>query len=99
MPSTIEQVHRTYGERGLSVLAINIEEPRAKVAAWVRQAKVTVPILLDPTGRVTNAYGVTATPTTFLVGRDGKLVAKALGTKPWTGDKGRALLGLLLGRQ
>ena len=97
MPSTIEQVHRTYGERGLSVLAINIEEPRATVAAWVRQSKVTVPVLLDASGRVTNTYGVTATPTAFLVGRDGKLVAKALGTKPWMGDKGRALMALLLG--
>jgi len=96
LPSAIEQAHRTYRDQGLAVLAVNIEEPRGTVAAWVRQAKVTVPILLDPSGRVTRAYGVTATPTTFLVGRDGKLVAKALGTKPWMGDKGRALLGLLL---
>lgn len=98
MPSTIEQVHRTHGERGLVVLAVNIEEPRETVARWVRQSKVTMRILLDPTGRATRAYGVTATPTTFLVGRDGKLVAKALGTKPWMGDTGRALLARLLVR-
>lgn len=81
------------------VLAVNIEEPRETVARWVGQSKVTMRILLDPSGRATRAYGVTATPTVFLVGRDGKLVAKALGTKPWTGDKGRALLALLLARK
>jgi peroxiredoxin len=96
LPSTIEQVHRTHGERGLAVLAVNIEERRETVAAWVRRAKVTMPVLLDPSGQVTRSYGVTGTPTAFLVGRDGKLVARAVGTKPWTGDKGRKLLERLL---
>jgi hypothetical protein len=35
LPSTIEQVHREYGPRGLAVLAVNIEESRDVVAAWV----------------------------------------------------------------
>ena len=95
MPSTIEQVHRQYGDRGLVVLAINIEESKSTVAAWVKEKKVTFPVVLDADGAITRAYRVTGTPTVFVVGRDGKVVGVANGTREWTSDKGRALLGKL----
>ncbi len=78
------------------MIAINIREERGKVEDWVKRKNVSSRVLLDPDGAVTQAYGVTATPTVFLLGRDGRLIAKALGTKDWTGDKGRALFRLLL---
>ena len=98
MPSTIEEVHRQYKDRGLVVLAINIEESKAKVAAWVKAKHVSFPVALDPDGAVTGRYKVTATPTVFIVGRDGKLVGVANGTKEWTSPKGRALLDALLAK-
>ena len=97
MPSTIEQVHKEFGGRGLVVLAVNIQESPDKVKAWVREKNVTMRVVLDQPGAHTRAWGVTATPTTFLVGRDGKLVGKVSGTKAWTGERGRALLNALLG--
>ena len=98
MPSTIEQVHREYKDRGLGVYAVNIEEGRRTVAGWVEKNKLTMPVLLDPPGDASGAYQITATPTVYLIGRDGKLVAKALGTKPWTSEQGRALLSYLVKR-
>ena len=96
MPSTIEKVHQEHKDAGLVVLTIAIEEGRRKVAGWAPSKTLTMPLLLDPNGDASGAYRITATPTVFLVGRDGKLVAKALGTKPWTSEQGRALLQLLL---
>jgi peroxiredoxin len=96
LPSSIEQVHREWQGRGLVVLAINIDEPRDTVAAWVRRTRISMPVLLDPGGEVTSAYGVTATPTAFIVGRDGRLVAKVIGARPWTSEDGRALFERLL---
>ena len=55
-------------------------------------------MLLEATGAVSKSYGIVYTPTVFLVDRDGKLVGKSIGVRPWTGDKGRALLRLLLER-
>lgn len=98
MPSTIEQVTREYKDRGLVVYAVNIQETRQAVATWVDKHKVTVPVLLDPPGDVSAAYHITATPTAFLIGRDGKLVGKAIGTKEWASEHGRALLQRLLAR-
>ena len=96
MPSTIEKVHQEYKDAGLVVLTIAIEEGRRKVTGWTPSKSLTMPLLIDPDGNASGAYRITATPTVFLVGRDGKLVAKARGTKPWTSEPGRALLQLLL---
>lgn len=89
-------MHREYKDR-LTVVAINIQESREKVAAWAKEKNVSFMILLDPAGPVTQQYEVTATPTVFVLGKDGKLVGKALGTKGWTSDRGRALLARLVG--
>ena len=98
MPSTIEQVNREYKDLGLVLYAVNIEESRATVTGFVLKHKLTLPVLLDPDGDASAAYHITATPTVFLIGRDGKLVAKALGTKSWTSPQGRALLQRLLAK-
>jgi len=79
------------------VLAVNIAESAEKVKAWATERKLTMPMVLDPPGVISRAYNVTSTPMVFLVGRDGKFVGKALGTKPWMGEKGRALLQALVG--
>ena len=96
MPSDIEQVQRRYGDR-LAVVAIDIQESRDTVAKWAKDKPVSFTILLDPTGATTGAYEVTATPTVFVLSREGKLVGKALGNKPWTSPQGRALLDRLIG--
>lgn len=95
MPSTIEQVHREFGGQGLAVLAISIREPRERVGSWAAGRGTTVPMLLDLDGRVSQQYDVTATPTVFIVSRDGRLLGKALGTKDWMSGRGRALLATL----
>ena len=97
LPTTVEQLARRYRDRGLTVLAVNIEEGRDKVLPWVRQHGVTVSVLLDVDGDVTSEYRVTATPTTILIDREGKMLARAVGTRPWTEARGRALWDALLG--
>ena len=96
MPSTIEQVHTEFKDRGLVVLPVSIEEGRRKVSGWTDKQKLTLPFLLDPDGDASAAYKITATPTVFLIDRQGRMVAKAIGTKAWTSEAGRAVLQLLL---
>ena len=96
MPSDIEQIQRRYGDR-LAVVAISIQESRDTVATWAKDKRLSFTILLDPTGATTGQYEVTATPTVFVLSREGKLVGKALGNKPWTSERGHALFGRLTG--
>jgi hypothetical protein len=96
LPSTIEQVGKEFNGRGLTVLAVNIREGRNRVSVWVKESKVTSKVLLDPDGALMTAYRVARTPTVVLVGRDGKLVGRAVGTRGWTTDAGRALFNALV---
>jgi hypothetical protein len=78
------------------VVAVNMEESPDKVAAWVLKKRLTMDVLLDPPGVASRAWGITATPTAFLVGRDGRLVGRAVGRRPWTEPEGRAVIEALL---
>ena len=98
MPSTIEQLHREYSGRGLAVVAVNIEEPADAVAAWVRSKRITMVVGLDPSGVASRDWAITATPSAFLVDRDGRVAARAVGTRPWTEPEGRAVIEALLAR-
>lgn len=98
MPSAIEQVHREFGPRGLVVLAVNMEEPRETVRAWVRDRKMTMDVLLDGSGAVNEAWGVAYSPVVFVLGRDGRLIARAIGNRDWTAPEGRAFFEALIAR-
>jgi alkyl hydroperoxide reductase subunit AhpC len=96
LPSTVEQLHRDLSGRGLSVIAINIQEGQSTVAAWTRERRVTIPILLDTDGEVTRQYSVIATPTAFLIDREGRLLGRVVGPRDWASPAGKALMmGLL----
>ena len=99
MPSTIERVHRELKEQGLVVLAINLGERRDVIAGWIKSRRVTVPVLLDAKKEVEKSYQIAYTPTVFLVDRQGKLVGKVIGERPWMGEQGQALLRALLARK
>lgn len=80
----------------MSVLLINIREDRETVARAVAERGYLATVLLDLGGAVSDAYGIRATPTAFLIARDGTLVGRAIGPRPWTGPDGRALFQALL---
>lgn len=96
MPSTIESLHRRFKGQGLAIRAVNIQEPRDHVAEWVKRKGLTVPVLLDAGGAVTQAYRVTGTPTVVLVDRAGRMVGRAVGGRDWDTDRGHALIAALL---
>jgi AhpC/TSA family len=94
----MEQVHRDYGPRGLVVLAVNMEQSRDTVRAWVRDHGVTMDVLLDVAGYVNSAWKVAYSPMVFVVGRDGRLIGRAIGTRGWTAPEGRAFLDALVAK-
>jgi thioredoxin-related protein len=95
LPSTIEQVHKDLDGRGLTVVAVNIQESLDTVTTWVGAKKVTSRVVLDD-GDVARRYRVTVTPTVVLVDRQGRMLAKAHGVRPWAEGQGRELLLALL---
>lgn len=78
------------------VLAVNIGEQAAPIQTFKQAYGVSFPLLLDPLVHVATLYDVRATPTHFIVDRQGKVIAGGLGAKDWAGDEARHLIGQLL---
>jgi len=95
MPA-LENLYRIYRDRGFLVLAVNFKETRAEVRRFVEETRVTFPTVLDPEGAASRALKVRGLPVSFLVGRDGTLQWKAIGSREWDGPDGRAYLDRLL---
>jgi cytochrome c-type biogenesis protein len=95
LPS-LQPLARELDAEGLSLLLVDIAEDRDVVAQAVSERGYTAPVVLDTDGRVTAAYRVHATPTVFVLDRDGTLLGQAIGPHPWTEPAGRALLKALL---
>ena len=91
-----ERLHREFGAQGLSVVGINAREGATAVRVYAKELGLTFPLILDPRGTINAAYGVIGLPTTFLIGRDGRPVALAIGPREWNGEPARALIQALL---
>jgi thiol-disulfide isomerase/thioredoxin len=82
MPS-MESLYRRLRERGLEFLAVDIQEARDSVEYFITESKLSFPVVLDESGRVSGVYGIRSIPTTFIVDRDGMIIATAMGGRNW----------------
>ncbi|MBI5137064.1 MAG: TlpA family protein disulfide reductase [Nitrospirae bacterium] len=93
----LESLWRTYRDRGLVVVGVSEDRGGAKrVRKDVARMGLTFPVLLDPKGEVGRAYRVTGLPATALIGRDGRLAARVIGYRDWTGPDATGLVRHLL---
>jgi peroxiredoxin len=95
MPA-FERLHRELAAKGLAVVGVNAREERAAIRRYASELGLTFPLVLDPDGKINAAYGVVGLPTTFVVARDGRVIALAVGPREWAGAPARALLQALL---
>jgi peroxiredoxin len=75
----IERVWQRHKGEGLEVIAVNAGQDKAAVAAFIKKIGVTYPALLDESASISKQYGVLALPTTYFIGKDGKIRTKVLG--------------------
>jgi cytochrome c-type biogenesis protein len=54
------------------------------------------PAALDNTGRISNEYGIRGIPTTFIIDREGNVIASAVGGRDWNTQAVFTALELLI---
>jgi thiol-disulfide isomerase/thioredoxin len=91
-----ERLHQEFAAQGLAVVGINFREETEIVQRYAKTLGLTFPLILDLQGEIFQVYGVIGLPTTFLVGRDGRPVALAVGARAWERPEARALIQALL---
>jgi thiol-disulfide isomerase/thioredoxin len=78
LPDTLA-LHREFGGKGLSVLAVS-NEPTATIAGWLKgKAMTDLPAYQDADAKATRAYGVKAIPTLVIIDATGKVAAVFVG--------------------
>jgi peroxiredoxin len=92
----LERLQREFSSRGLSIIGVNARESRAAVGRHATELGLTFPLVLDPDGKINARYGVIGLPTTFVIGRDGRAIALAIGPRKWESAPARALIEALL---
>jgi len=94
---TMEQLYQTYKDRGLVVLAVSQDQaPLATVRSFAEELKLSFPVWHDRDGLVGRQYSVPGVPASYLIGRDGRIVYKALGEYDWFSPEARTTVEALL---
>lgn len=73
----LQALYERFGSRGFVVLGISDEET-GKVEPFIRERKVSFPVLLDPGRKVNDLFVVEGIPKSFVYDREGKLVAQSI---------------------
>jgi len=72
----LERMQSKFGGQGFKVVGVSLDEESINVRAFLDSLSVSLTILHDPTGKWAEAYGVVAMPTSFLVDKSGRIVAR-----------------------
>lgn len=96
--AALNRLHADYAARGLSVIAVSVDEDANLVREFVRKEALTLPVLLDRGSKLaTSAFGVRALPTSLLVNGQARVSAVWLGERDWDTADVRAAITQSLG--
>ena len=73
----LQTLYGRFSSKGLVVLGISDEEA-TKVEPFIRERKVSFPVLLDPERKVNEMFVVEGIPKSFVYDREGKLAAQSI---------------------
>jgi len=76
----VKALYEKYKDKGLVVLGLSCDQDKKAWKVFVEKEKMTWPNLLC-TSDVTDAYGILAIPSTYIIGKDGKVIARDLEPK------------------
>ena len=85
MPS-IQRLKEKLGGRPFEVLAVNLDEPEARVRKFLTQMKVDFTVLLDPEKKAARAWDARILPASFVIGPDGGVRYSLVGELDWARD-------------
>ena len=95
MPS-MERLYKQLKDRGLVILAVDMQESEKLVKAFISEFSLSFPALLDLNGDISSLYGIRGLPTTYIIDREGMIIGKAVGPIDWSSQESIQLFQSLL---
>ena len=92
IPKLVE-AHQQWAAQGVTVLAISVDRHRDRLVDFVKTAGLPYAVAadIDLPDPLVQRYHVSGLPTTFIIGRDGRIVTRLLGSSDIHGELERAL--------
>ena len=89
---TMERLYQEFKNRGFVIVAVNVKDKKTDALAFIKELKLTYPVVFDPEGEVGLLYGAWALPATYLIGPKGEGLARMWGPADWYSPGARALI-------
>ena len=80
----LKELHERFGDKGLTVVAIDLDQERKAADAFLAKYPAPFRVAFDPAGKTAEAFHVAAMPSSFLIGKDGRVVERHAGFDPKT---------------
>jgi peroxiredoxin len=88
----LERLSESYRNKGLVILAVSVGQDARTVRSFMQELRLSFPAVLDEDGAVSHLYGIRPIPASFLVGRDGAILWRAMGAREWDSAEVRQYL-------
>jgi peroxiredoxin len=82
MPA-MERLYRALNAEGFELLAVSVDTDTTAVRSFRQRLRLSFPILLDPDQEVAGRYQTFKFPESVLIGPDGVVVERYIGSKDW----------------
>lgn len=95
----LEALQKEFASHGVRVVGVSIDAASsdAEVKEFLERNAISFTILRDPQERITRAFRTTGVPETFLIGRDGVLLRRWIGSIDGKGSAVREAINEALG--
>ena len=67
-------MEQKYAAQGLVIVSVNVDEKQADADAFLKSNPASFPVVFDPEGKLAAQYQLIGMPSSFIIGRDGKLL-------------------------
>ena len=75
----LHDIKQSYAEKGFEVVAVNLDKDRKLADEFLKVMDVNFVVAFDESGEVASNYKLKGMPSSYLIGRDGKLYASHVG--------------------
>ena len=80
LPNVLK-TYQKYHDKGFEIIGVSLDEDKNKLTSFIKEKDMKWPQYFDGKGwenKVSTQYGITSIPATYLLDKDGKIIAKGL---------------------
>ncbi len=75
----MQEMYDKYRKQGFEIIAVDVDKDHSSAMDFLQDTKVSFPIIFDSTGSLAKQFKLETMPTSFVFGRDGRLLARNAG--------------------